>query len=85
MDAIVKKYKHITSCQLGNKGMIFSFETLASYEVNEIGILIFNLINNKRRVSDIVKKLQKTYNTKEINKHVLEFLSSLKKEKIIFY
>lgn len=86
MDYRIKKNKNIDFGKVGKVGMLFCYDNMVYYEINETGSFIFEKINNQRRLSSLIKickeKFKKT-DSKIVEKNVKNFLSGLKKEKII--
>ena len=82
---MVKRREDIDVTEFNNEKVMMDIENGKYYALNEVGALIWDLIEEKIIVSNIINKLLEEYdidNTR-CTKEVLDYLINLDKEKLI--
>lgn len=78
--------KGLITQKIDNKTVIFDSEESLLYTLNETAAIIFLKLKKGLSESEIIQIMVKKYQIKEekVKKDLIEFLSDLKKKKIIF-
>jgi len=87
LKSIPKKIKNLESEKVEDETIILLLETGKFYQLNRTGIFIWNLINGKRNVEDIIGSMYKEFTVEKesLIKDVIETLKLMKKKKILYF
>ena len=71
--------------QIGKDGILLDLKSGDYFEVDEIALAIWKMLNGKSSLEKIASKLAKKYGAPEktIQKDLAEFISELKKKKLL--
>ena len=85
MTATPRKRSDVKWKQLGKTGILLDLRTGDYFEVDEIALAIWRMLDGKSSVDQLVDKLTKRYaaSPKTIEKDVTQFIAELKKRKLI--
>ena len=69
----------------GKTGILLNLQTGDYFELDEIATAVWKQLDGKTTVSDVVRKLSRTYSApaEAVEKDVIRFLSDLRKRKLI--
>ncbi|MBC8494620.1 PqqD family protein [archaeon] len=85
LKSIPKKRKDIESEKIDDETIILLLETGKFYNLNSSGSIVWNLINGKRNIEEIIVSMSKKFSVgkKALEKDVIEMLNKLEKNKLI--
>jgi hypothetical protein len=84
LNEIVNKNKEIEYKILGDETLILVPEEGKFYELNTVGTRIWQLINGKRTVKEIIRRVYEEFEVKETKarEDIVDYIQKLKKKKL---
>tara|TARA_B100000674_G_C37784180_1_gene888614 strand:- start:399 stop:656 length:258 start_codon:yes stop_codon:yes gene_type:complete len=79
------KNKNTIIEKVNNKNILLNLDNGGFFELNDIGMEIWENISENITIEDLIKKLKEKYNNEGVEKDCLEFLEKLQKRKLISY
>jgi coenzyme PQQ biosynthesis protein PqqD len=81
----IRPSKHVKWKQTGKTGILLDLKTGDYFEVDEVALAIWKMLDGKRSVEQITGKLARLYNAPQstLEKDVKNFVGELKKRKLI--
>lgn len=85
LDSILKKHPQVRYTTVPEGGLLVLHESAELLTLNPIAIEIFDRIDGKKRVKELLKEILKEYDVEEekARDDILEFLGELEKKEII--
>jgi hypothetical protein len=85
LSSVVRKSPAVKSKRTGNTGILLNLVTGNYFEVDEIGFLIWKMIDGKTGTDHLVSRLVAIYDAppSEIEKDTSRFIAELRKRKLI--
>lgn len=84
-DGFVRRADHVVWKVVEGKGLLLNLEDGGYFDVDRVGLTVWQLCNGKKRPSEIALKISQRFktDTKRADKDVKNFISDLKKRKLI--